>query len=861
VRHIAGTADAQSLGNAVARHWGFAYNHKPFADKADQVILVTTPGPADGEAPQITFTEYDAMGRSVKITQPDGALVSKEYYLSGQLKRTYGARTYPVEYTYDTQGRMKTMTTWQDYAKREGAAVTTWNYDLKRGFLQSKRYADGQGPEYEYYASGKIKNRKWARGISTTYRYTPAGELETIAYSDKQTPSVRHEYDRQGRRFKAVQGELVTTQTFNSAGQMLSESYQGGVLDGLGVFNRYDALNRRIELSARNSSVLTRQAFSYDAASRLDTVAEGEYSAQYHYVANSPLVEEIVFKQGETVRMKTRKEHDRLNRLKSIQSEPSNDQVIRYGYEYNQANQRTQIQMPDQTAWEYGYDALGQVIRANNTGAKQNATGVARFEYAYDDIGNRKRAATEGEEQQYQSDALNRYQAVLSGQTADTLEYDADGNLVGDDQWIYTWDAENRLLGMESAPGIPSGQRKRLDFTYDSQSHRISKKLFPWQSSTFSLQPSAFSLFVYDGWNLIAELSQDAEVKTPVQTYVWGLDLSGSLQGAGGVGGLLWVVDWRTSDLFAMAYDGNGNIKGLLDSGLGNWVGQYEYSPFGEMIKTTGSKYQSNPLRFSTKYTDEETELLYYGLRYYQPASGKWLSRDPIGESQMPGRRSENLHSFCGNDVVNYWDYLGLWYPSDHTSLTTSSFNSAWNEMGDPGTCVGSRLRAILINRNVGTDNGSDGTDLKQHYNRAVGDFPDTARQAYVSNIQSLTSSYSSLLSGNTNKQNCVTALNKLGQVSHSWQDYYAHAIGLNSPLWGNPGPIAGNPDSPSTNLKPASWGGGTAEHGPNEPGSREPDGGYNRLNQATSFVTGKYENMLPSWMLKCRCFCSANWP
>jgi L-lysine 2,3-aminomutase len=84
----------------------------------------------------------------------------------------------------------------------------------------------------------------------------------------------------------------------------------------------------------------------------LDTVAEGEYSAQYHYVANSPLVEEIVFKQGDVVRMKTRKEYDRLNRLKSIESEPSNDQVLRYGYQYNQANQRTQVQMPDQTSCE-----------------------------------------------------------------------------------------------------------------------------------------------------------------------------------------------------------------------------------------------------------------------------------------------------------------------------------------------------------------------------------------------------------------------------------------------------------------------------------------------------------------------------
>jgi hypothetical protein len=58
VRHIAGTADAQSLGNAVARYWGFAYNRKPLADEADQVIRVTMPAPAEREAPQTTVTEY-----------------------------------------------------------------------------------------------------------------------------------------------------------------------------------------------------------------------------------------------------------------------------------------------------------------------------------------------------------------------------------------------------------------------------------------------------------------------------------------------------------------------------------------------------------------------------------------------------------------------------------------------------------------------------------------------------------------------------------------------------------------------------------------------------------------------------------
>ena len=35
---------------------------------------------------------------------------------------------------------------------------------------------------------------------------------------------------------------------------------------------------------------------------------------------------------------------------------------------------------------------------------------------------------------------------------------------------------------------------------------------------------------------------------------------------------------------------------------------------------------------FSTKYTDEETGLCYYGYRYYSPVMGRWVNRDSIGE-------------------------------------------------------------------------------------------------------------------------------------------------------------------------------------------------------------------------------------
>jgi RHS repeat-associated protein len=60
------------------------------------------------------------------------------------------------------------------------------------------------------------------------------------------------------------------------------------------------------------------------------------------------------------------------------------------------------------------------------------------------------------------------------------------------------------------------------------------------------------------------------------------------------------------------------------------------------------------PYRFSTKYTDGETGLVYYGYRYYAPEMGRWLSRDPIAE-----KGEINLYGFVGNNAVNQVDYLG----------------------------------------------------------------------------------------------------------------------------------------------------------------------------------------------------------
>jgi RHS repeat-associated protein len=236
--------------------------------------------------------------------------------------------------------------------------------------------------------------------------------------------------------------------------------------------------------------------------------------------------------------------------------------------------------------------------------------------------------------------------------TPEAFTYDADGNLTSDGRWTNRWDAENRLISMESLTNGPAGSKLKLLFGYDYVGRRISKTVSNWTGSAWALVSD--QRFVYAGWNLRAILDPALNLQS---SFMWGLDLSGSLQGAGGVGGLLLVTHHSSPVTSSFTcYDGNGNVTTLIDSGNSTITGQYEYGPFGETICLSGGAAASNPFRFSTKYMDSETDLLYYGYRYYAAGAGRWYGREPLGELESP-----NPYNFVGNNPVSSFDVNGLY--------------------------------------------------------------------------------------------------------------------------------------------------------------------------------------------------------
>jgi RHS repeat-associated protein len=104
-----------------------------------------------------------------------------------------------------------------------------------------------------------------------------------------------------------------------------------------------------------------------------------------------------------------------------------------------------------------------------------------------------------------------------------------------------------------------------------------------------------------------------------------------------------------------VAYDGNGNVAALVKATDGSISARYEYGPFGEPVRQTGALADAQPFRFSTKWTDDESGLLYYGYRYYNPSTGRWPNRDPIGE-----QGGTSLYGVVDNNLMNHVDALGL---------------------------------------------------------------------------------------------------------------------------------------------------------------------------------------------------------
>ena len=205
-----------------------------------------------------------------------------------------------------------------------------------------------------------------------------------------------------------------------------------------------------------------------------------------------------------------------------------------------------------------------------------------------------------------------------------------------DGRFRYSWNGENRMIRAEEAVAPTNRAPTVIAYAYDEQGRMVSKIIAGTNSVARSL--------IWDGYNIVRETDNGTS-----SYNIWRLDLDRSLQGCGGVSGLLAVC--KPNGLHLAFYDANGNISEYV-SQSGSISAHYEYSPFGAPLISQDLSFTH---QFSTKPYCRSTGLSEYQLRKYNSAVGRWTSRDPIGEN-----KDVCLYLSIGNSLISTIDQYGL---------------------------------------------------------------------------------------------------------------------------------------------------------------------------------------------------------
>ena len=567
---------------------------------------------------------YDMLGNRVAATDALGNAVHNAYDPLGNVAAEWGA-AYPVRRTYDTQGRRTSLTTTRDGISCD---VTSWDYDLRTGGCASKTYADGSVVTYTYTPDNLLLRTTYASGRWIENVYDARRQvIGTVSCDGSADAAFAH--DAGGRLVAASNAAASVALSLSDGGAATNEAWTVGGASA--------ALVRTFDPQGRLASLLIPGrgyglAFAYDADGRLASVSSAVAAVTYAYTPDGlDAGYTLTLADGATFTRAVTRDPFRRELAARVESGVNGVPVERLDYAHDALGRPV-----SRNADSFAYNARGEVATAMAVGGLPSPVSAT---YAYDLIGNATLAAHGSLTNAYSANSLNQYTSVLRVSAPPREihpQHDADGNLVLLGPWACAYDAANRLVSVSSngAPFVANA--------YDWKGRRVRKAT-----------PDATYTFFYDGWDLVEERIAYADGTASTIHYYWGKDVSGTLQGAGGIGGLLYLtVDDAP---FVPCYDSNGNVTRYLDAS-GRTVAEYVYAAFGGTISASGPLADAFRFRFSTKYHDAETGLYYYGYRFYSPVLRRWLTRDPIGEGGL------NLYGFCGNNAVANYDKDGRAY-------------------------------------------------------------------------------------------------------------------------------------------------------------------------------------------------------
>jgi len=586
-----------------------------------------------------TRRAFDALGRQVAITDPLGAATRFDLDLAGNLLATTDANGQTSRIAYDALDRRAVVTdalglaTHYTYdARGDLASITDARGNTTRytrdvaGRLTAVTYADGSQRAYTYDGVGRQLTRTDGNGATTHYLYDALGRLAQRDYPDG--PDDILTYNLAGRLLTAERDGWRVTQRYDGAGRLI-ESAQADQT----VRYAYAADGRARSLLYPSGRMVTE---TLDARGRLAEISDGAPTAlaAFTYDGNNRLTART-FRNGVLAQYA----YDAANRLITLTAQSAAQNLLSYTYQYDAVGDRTvadDLNAANQAA-VYRHDPTHQLI-SHKTGVRTGNDVPAptrEVVWQLDPAGNWQQVTVNGAAE-VRAHGANNELTVRAGQP---FRYDGNGNLIADSVFTYTYDYEDRLTALTR---IDTGVVVAA-YRYDAMGRRVSK-----------VTTAGETRFAYDDWLILEERDVTHGQR---MAFVWGPDMVSERYLGGGIGGLVAISG--TAQVWYALADAAGNTTLLVDAHTGTAAGAYAYDSFGALLASSGLAAGQNPFRYATKYADSESGLVYFGGRYYSPALGRWITRDPVQEGEA-GPEATNLYWYVRNSPLHRVDPYGL---------------------------------------------------------------------------------------------------------------------------------------------------------------------------------------------------------
>lgn len=542
--------------------WTLGYSY----DAADRVTTVTYP---DGTSRTYTYDKLDLASFQDRL--------GRKWTYSHDANRRLTAITDPAGhqrlFAYSPSGEL---TSWTDALGN----VTHWAYDVE-GRLTTKTYADASTLAYAYEATiNRLHSVTDALSQVKQYAYSLDNLPTSVTYAGAVNPTanISFAYDPYFPRLTTMtDGTGTTGYAYGPVGApgALQLTQETPPLSGVTIASAYDALGR---LTSRTVAGSGAETFGYDAIGRLTTHGSdlGAFTPAYL---------------GQTGQITSR-------------SLSGSSLATTWSYLPNSGDRRlsgvstTGLSSGQSTGFTFTTNAEDEI-----TGASQ--TSDAAISYPPGSL-----------TQTASYNTLNQL-TNLSGQA---LTWDANGNLLSDGTLTYSWDAENRLVGI----GYPGQPGKATAFVYDGLGRRVSVSNTPAGGGSAVLSSS-----VWCGPSMCQARNASGAV---TKSYY----AEGEFAPAGGV------------------YYGPDQIGSVRRAFTASTSPAYDNDPYGVPLQTTAP---ATDFTYAGLVLNLDSGLLLATYRPYGSGVGRWLSRDPVGEV---GDAAGNLYGYVGGDPLYKSDPRGL---------------------------------------------------------------------------------------------------------------------------------------------------------------------------------------------------------